>query len=185
MRRVTPLSPVALVLATFTVVGMLAVPETARATTVGNGRNFGIGFALGSPSSIVGKYFIGSNNAIDFGLAFWNRGRYRYCRDYRGREYWDDCRSQGFSINGDYLWQEPIARGTASLDWHIGVGARMDFAEYYESNLGIAARVPVGLDLTFARPDRLEVFLEIAPAFYIIPATFFDPEAFLGLRFYF
>ena len=164
---------------------MLVGPSPAQATEVGTSRPFGIGFAIGSPTSIVGKYFLGGNNAIDFGLAFWSRGRQRYCRDYRGRDYYDDCRYTGVSLSGDYLWQEPIARGRASLDWHIGIGARMDFAEYYESNVSLGARVPVGLDLTFDRPDRLEVFFEVAPVLYLVPATFFDPEAFIGLRFYF
>jgi hypothetical protein len=151
----------------------------ASATEVGYRRPFGLGFALGTPTSIVGKYFIGSYNAIDFGIGFW---RYRACYNHNDRRY---CEGGGVGLAGDYLWQEPLARGTANLDWHIGVGARLwAFDDYYSNNFGLAARMPVGLDLTFARPSFVEVFLELAPALYFVP-TALDIEAFLGVRFYF
>jgi hypothetical protein len=45
--------------------------------------------------------------------------------------------------------------------------------------------MPLGLDLGFRKPDFLEVFVEIAPAMYIVPGLDLDIEAFLGVRFYF
>jgi len=154
----------------------------AEATEVGHGRDFGLGFALGSPTSIVAKYFIGDNNALDFGLGFWrygwhcgNPGDNPYCSDHPA--------FTRISLNADYLWQEPIVGGRgATLDWHIGAGGRIwagggDFAA--------AARMPIGLDLTFRKPAFLEVFLELAPALYIVPDINLDIEAFLGVRFYF
>jgi hypothetical protein len=160
--------------------GLLAgTARSASATEVGSRRPFGLGFAVGSPTSIVGKYFLGGDNAIDFGLGFW---RYHDCYNYHGNPY---CDESGVGFNGDYLWQEPLARGTANLDWHIGVGARLwAFDDYYPDHFGLAARMPVGLDLTFQRPPFVEIFLEFAPALVIIP-TRFDIEAFLGVRFYF
>src|SRR5688500_18571371 len=101
MRRLTPLKAAGVALGAALTV-MLLAPGPAQATEVGSARPFGLGFAIGSPTSIVGKYFIGGNNAIDFGLGFWSYGRRRYCRDYRDRD-WDDCGYRGFSINGDYL----------------------------------------------------------------------------------
>ena len=164
--------------------GSLAAPGRAHATQVGNARKIGIGFAVGDPTSIVGKYFIGGGNAIDLGLAFWSYGSRGYCRDkYRDRFY--DCDDGGFSLAADYLWQETIARGTAQLDWHIGAGGRVTFAEYYRNNLSLAARMAVGLDLTFERPNFVEVFVELAPALLIVPGVHFYPEAFIGVRFYF
>jgi len=41
------------------------------------------------------------------------------------------------------------------------------------------------LDLAFARPDFLEIFLEIAPAVYVVPAAFFAFDGGLGARAYF
>jgi hypothetical protein len=160
----------------------LCCASRAQATEVGHGRDFGLGFAFGSPTSIVGKYFIGDGNALDFGLGFWRYGWHcdrpadnQYCGDYNA--------FTRVSLNADYLWQEPIVAGrAANLDWHIGAGGRVwlgggDFA--------LAARMPIGLDLTFRRPAFLEVFLELAPALYIVPDINLDIEAFLGVRFYF
>jgi hypothetical protein len=140
--------------------------------------------AFGSPTSIVAKYFVGGGNALDFGLGFWNYGWRSRNRCY-GPQNEDFCDYDGFdvvSLNADYLWQDSIVRGTgANLDWHIGAGGRV----WVGDGFAAAARMPVGLDLTFRKPDFLEVFLEIAPAMYIIPGLNLDIEAFLGVRFYF
>ncbi|HVZ35697.1 MAG TPA: hypothetical protein VG963_24895 [Polyangiaceae bacterium] len=164
-------------------IGMSAIiPGRAWATEVGRGRDFGLGFAFGSPTSIVGKYFVGDDNALDFGLGFWRYGWNcnvpddpSFCHDYHA--------FSRISLNADYLWQDGIVAGrAANLDWHIGAGGRVwlgggDFA--------LAARMPIGLDLTFRKPSFLEVFLELAPALYIVPGIDLDIEAFLGVRFYF
>ena len=49
----------------------------------------------------------------------------------------------------------------------------------------IFARMPVGLDLTFNKPEFLEVFMEVAPALLLVPEIDLELEAFLGVRFYF
>lgn len=160
---------------------LLGLSPEAAATEVGRGRNFGLGVAFGSPTSLVAKYFLSRENALDFGLGFW---RYGNCPGNDNRPFCDTYRPFSLvSFNMDYLWQEPIVAGaTASLDWHIGAGGRIwvgggDFA--------LAARMPVGLDLGFRKPSFLEVFLELAPAVYIVPGVYLDLEAFLGVRFYF
>jgi hypothetical protein len=45
--------------------------------------------------------------------------------------------------------------------------------------------MPLGLDLTFARPHFLEVFVEIAPGLIILPPLWPDIDAAVGVRFYF
>ena len=157
---------------------VLGYVPAAHATEVGHGRNFGLGVAFGSPTSIVGKYFLSSENAIDFGLGFWTYG-------------WG-CNNRGFcegrsfdvvTVNADYLWQDSVVHGgKASLDWHIGAGGRVWIGG---GDASIAARMPVGLDLTFRKPSFLEVFLEIAPAVYVVPDVHLELEGFLGVRFYF
>lgn len=157
---------------------VLGYVPVARATEVGRGRNFGLGVAFGSPTSIVGKYFLSGENAIDFGLGFWTYGW--GCND-RGF-----CEGRSFDVltlNADYLWQDSVVRGSkASLDWHIGAGGRVWVGG---GDASIAARMPVGLDLTFRKPSFLEVFVELAPAVYVVPGLYLDLEAFLGVRFYF
>jgi hypothetical protein len=160
---------------------------TAHATEVGSGRNFGLGFQLGDPTALIGKVFIGRGNAIDFGLGFGGWG-YNRCRDSAGHWYYcGDRYGRDWSLHGDYLWEDNLARqGQVKLDWHIGAGARMEFWDAFDGGrVSLIARMPVGLDLTFARPSFLEVFFEIAPGLMIVPPLFFDLDAALGVRFYF
>jgi hypothetical protein len=166
---------------------LLAVPAaygtdgtpTVAATEVGGSRTIGLGFALGEPTSLVGKYFLGGPNAVDFGVSFYQFGR--RC-DGPG-----PCRHYGsFGLFGDYLWFDTLARGTAKLDWHFGPGGRLWLGDNGNGdNAALAARMPVGLDLTFERPEFLELFVEIAPALYIVPRVDLQIEGMLGIRFYF
>jgi hypothetical protein len=158
---------------------LLGYERSAQATEVGRGRDFGIGVAVGSPTSVVGKIFIGGGNAIDFGLGFWTYGW--GCND---RGYCDGRSLDVVTLSADYLWQDGIVSGSkANLDWHIGAGGRVWVGA---GDAAVAARMPVGLDLTFRRPSFLEVFVEIAPAVYVVPNLVdVDIEAFLGVRFYF
>jgi hypothetical protein len=157
----------------------------AGATEVGTARPIGVGFAIGSPISIVGKYFLSDSNALDAGLAFWRWGR--NCNRGPGP---DPCDDWGYlGIAGDYLWHQTLAQGTAKLDWHFGPGGRLWIGDrdYYGdgSNVALAGRFPIGIDLTFEKPEFLEVFVELAPLLYVIPGLDFDVEGFIGVRFYF
>jgi hypothetical protein len=158
---------------------------TANATEVGAGRTFGLGFQVGDPTAIVGKVFVGGDNAIDFGVGFGGWG-YNRCRDRNGN--WHDCGGYGndLSLHGDYLWEETLARSTIRLDWHLGAGARVIFWDTWDNtDVALIARMPIGLDLTFQRPTFLEVFFEIAPGLQIFRRLWFDIDAALGVRFYF
>lgn len=157
----------------------------AQATEVARGRNFGLGVAVGGPTSLVGKYYFSDQGALDFGVAFGPRWGYR-CRDVWDR--WCDgygYRRLGFNV--DYLWQDTLIKSSAKLDWHIGGGARVwawdDY--YHDSQLALAARMPLGIDITFPRPSFLEIFLEIAPGLFVVPVVDLDVEGYLGARFYF
>ena len=149
---------------------------------MGTGRKLGFGFAIGVPTSLVGKYFLDSSNAVDFGLSFGRLGR--RCSD-SGTPY--RCDGIGnFGFSGDYLWHDTLARGTAQLDWHFGPGGRIWIGnDDRGDNVALAARLPVGLDLTFDRPDFIELFLDIAPALYVVPSAWLELEAYMGIRFYF
>jgi hypothetical protein len=168
-----------------TTLAILLFATNAHATEVARGRNFGLGVAVGGPTSIVGKYYLNNQGALDFGLAFGPRWGYG-CRDAFDR-LCDGYYYRRLGFNLDYLWQDTLVRGSAQLDWHIGGGARIwawDDA-YHDGHAALAARMPLGLDITFHRPDFLEVFLEIAPGLFIAPFVDLDVEGYVGVRFYF
>lgn len=159
--------------------------ESANATEVGYGRKFGVGVELGDPTGIVAKLWLSNVNALDFGFGFQHYGW--------GRCYYDNvgirrCGYRDYSFNVDYLWQSNIVRGAAQLDWHIGLGGRVYFlgepADDRGRDFNLAARAPIGLDLMFNSPSFLEVFVEIAPALYLL-APDFGIEGGMGVRFYF
>lgn len=158
---------------------------TAHATEVGSSRNFGLGIQFGDPTAITGKAFIGGENAIDFGLGLGGLG-YNRCWDH---DHYHSCGGrygQDLSVHADLLWQENLVRHTAKLDWHIGVGGRMIFWNTFDGgDVNFIVRMPVGLDLTFARPSFLELFFEVAPGLGIVPFAWLDLDAAIGVRFYF
>jgi hypothetical protein len=177
MRRKLLLTCAAVLLA------MVASPS-ARATEVGYNRNFGLGIQVGSPSGFTGKYWVGNANALDFGFGFWGY-QWGYCN-----QNGDGCNAgyQNYSFHMDYLWQSNLVKSTVQLDWHIGVGGRAIVwsGGGNTTNAAIGVRMPVGLDLMFARPNFLEVFFEIAPSLYLTPGLngpLLEPA--LGVRFYF
>jgi hypothetical protein len=156
--------------------------RSAEATEVGYNRNFGLGFVLGDPTGLVGKYWVSKTNALDFGLGFWGYT-------------WGTCNNntpcnagyQNYSFWLDYLWQSNLIKSpTVQLDWHIGGGGRaIVYDGGGQNHVLVGARMPVGLDLMFTNPSFVEIFLELAPAIYIDPALSFNIEVGLGVRFYF
>jgi len=159
------------------------VRTTTGTTEVGYGRKFGLGFMVGDPTGLTGKLWVAPTNAIDFGVGFWGYGVYNCGRGL-------PCDRFGYhagTLNVDYLWQSNIVRGPAQLDWHIGAGAR---SIWYSGCAGdcfaLAGRMPVGVDLMFANPAMLELFLDLAPTLYFVPQlAALGVEGALGARFYF
>jgi hypothetical protein len=181
----------------FTCALALSGAAQAQASEVGQSRNLGLGVAVGTQTSLVGKYHLDRDSAFDFGLSFW-RWRRGCWRDNRGVLYCDrngyGARYGGVGLTAGYLWQDRLVRRSTNLDWHVGLGGRLwiwddhDYDGVYyddDNDVAFAVRVPLGLDLTFARPSFLEVFVEVAPAIYVFPAVDLHAEAFIGVRFYF
>jgi hypothetical protein len=169
-----------------TVLALAVLCGEAQATEVGTSRRIGIGIQLIDPTAIVGKVFIGHGNAIDGGLGFGSVGYVR-CRGPNNR--YDYCDSFGhfWSLHADYLWQDNLVRqGGLTLDWHIGAGGRIIFDNTSDRGyVDLIARMPLGLDFTFAKPSFLEAYVEIAPGLVIVPPLWFDIDAALGVRLYF
>jgi len=165
---------------------LLGVGTSAHATEVGYNRKFGLGFILGDPTGITGKYWISGTNALDFGLGFTDYG-FGYGNCYVDNQGFQHC--SGYydtSVNIDYLWQSKLVRSGAQLDWYIGLGGRAYFLgdRNYRYGIDFAARAPIGLALMFTNPSFLELFFEIAPAIRFLPPHG-ALDGGLGARFYF
>lgn len=176
-------------MATVTVV-LMGANGVARATTeVGYTRHYGLGGVVGDPTGLSGKLWLGPTNAIDLGVGFYGYGVRGGCfRDRDGRAICDRRYGHGSSsIHLDYLWQSRLIDKTAQLDWHVGAGARAVFLRdpCAFDCWAVGPRGVIGLDLMFNQPSFLEVFMELAPVFYVAPATFLALEGGLGVRGYF
>lgn len=150
-------------------------PQT---TSFSTNKTFGVGIMLGSPTALAGKYYLGPDTAVDFGLGV----------------------IQGFGrdalhLHGDFLWH-PATLLTAEpfiLPVYIGIGARLaDFDDDIDDDgdddgdITLGARVPLGIMMDF-NDVPLDIFLEIAPVFDVIGyrAPEFDINVALGVRYYF
>ncbi|HKK46627.1 MAG TPA: hypothetical protein VJ964_13970 [Balneolaceae bacterium] len=129
-------------------------------------KNLGVGIMVGEPTGITLKSWTSTKNAIDVGLA-WSFGRY-----------------DAINLQADYLWHnynvfDNVESG--SLPFYYGIGGRVVLAD---NDAVIGARVPVGINYLF-EDAPVGLFFEVAPILNIAPATDFDVDGSLGVRFYF
>jgi len=124
------------------------------------GEKWHVGLMAGAPTGIsLARPFTGG--ALNFG-AGWN------------------LTGEGFvHVHADYVRNlKIIIDDSWSLPAYYGVGVVLRIGK--EGGLG--ARVPLGLLYRF-KPHPFEVFVEAAPAFYLIPSTRFDVLAAIGVRY--
>jgi hypothetical protein len=126
--------------------------------------DFGIGLILGEPTGLTAKYYLGGNNALDFGLA-WSLGRH-----------------SSFHAHADYLIHkfDVFDVETGRLPFYYGLGARVIGGDH--GLVGI--RVPIGVSYYFQN-DPLEIFFEVVPILDLAPSTSFSGNGGLGIRYYF
>lgn len=117
---------------------------------------------IGEPTGLSLKYWNGSNNAYDIGLAWSLQG------------------NDAISIHGDYLFHSWLKVNEGKLAIHYGVGARAILAN--DSAIGL--RIPVGINYLLETAP-LGFFLEIAPIIDIIPSTDANGSGGIGVRYYF
>lgn len=93
-----------------------------------------------------------------------------------------------FAATVDYwLLHNPL--GAGYISWYLGVGGYAALA-LEPSWLALGARVPIALQIWPLANERLELFLELAPAWVPLYGGAFDPTRFqaqlaLGFRFWF
>lgn len=164
-------------ISTTLVAGLLAAGANlgvAHATEAGIQRPIGIGLVAGSSPGLTAKIWTRPTNALDLGFGF-GPGTFA-CSDR-----FNPCGMRN-SFNADYLWQS--GHGTYDrLSLHLGLGARFWFWDYdtHTTDLQVAARIPIGLDLYLFK--WFEAYGEVAPSLAFGPSTFFLEGA-LGARIY-
>lgn len=148
-------------LGTAVLIGTLTCTQKTSASS----GDFGLGFVLGEPSGITGKYWVGSETAIDFGVAF--------------------SLNNYFLIYADYLFHFPGAFGASTkfashLTPYLGLGARVVTG----TSAGIGARLPLGIEF---KPERvpLGIFIEVVPGLSLLPGTATFVQGGIGVRYYF
>ncbi len=137
-------------------------PEQAQAQDQDQDRptNREVGIIVGEPTGFSGKFWTSDRTAIGLGLA-WSFG---------GRG--------SMHIHGDYLFHHRIE--DPDLDFYYGLGARLLMRD--DAALGI--RIPLGIQYNI--PDtNLSAFFELAPMLNLAPATDFDLNGGLGIRYFF
>lgn len=164
----------------------LAAPSTAQAQqTIGNGRNFGLGLALGYPDvGISAQYFLNPRASLQFTATFWYGDGYVRGRNYAGYV----PVTSGIFLRADYLFHPNVlTRGrVAALEWYIGPGANFGFGNNEWFTLGLEA--PIGLAVQF-QSVPIDIALEFVPRLNILNSNgvglYFGAAGTLHVRYYF
>ena len=144
----------------------LIVTVACAATFFARAQNsgFGIGVIVGEPTGISAKGWVSSLNAIDAGVA------------------WSFRAKGSFHLHADYLWHFPnVIQASERFPLFAGIGGRFAAGK----GNGIFGMRAVGGFAWWPRNVPLEVFVEFAPIFDIIPATELSAGGGLGIRYFF
>lgn len=144
----------------------------SKTTSAQSAHSFGLGVMLGAPTGVSVNCLLTKSHAIDFALAWQDGG-------------------QDLHLHGDYLWY-PFSHfklDNVKIDVYSGIGGRVlieddDNTRDNEDDFHFGPRAPIGVRYLFLRP-RLEIFLEAAFIFDLVPDTDFDIDGALGARYYF
>ena len=130
---------------------------------VAQDKGFGLGILLGEPSGLSGKMWVSQVNAIDAGLA------------------WSFKNSGFLHIHADYLWHFPdVISSSERLVISAGLGGRLGTG--HDAVLGV--RIPFAL-AWWPRGVPIDLFLELAPGLDLLPATEFEMQGGIGIRWFF
>jgi hypothetical protein len=132
---------------------------------------------FGAPTGLSGKYYLGDDTALDFGLGYYYRFRY------------DDA----FHAHMDFLWH-PVVLASPRAFWlplYFGVGGRVlqhGRARDYDEHTHLGVRAPIGIDFDFNNVP-LDIFLEFAFVFDFLVDRgdhgYADFSGAFGIRYYF
>jgi len=125
---------------------------------------FGLGVILGEPTGLNCKVWQSDYVAYDAALA------------------WSFGNDGNVHIHVDYLLHNYKLIRTANnyTPIYYGIGARIKS----QDDVVLGVRFPLGIDFR-SRRIPIDIFIEIVPAFNVIPETELDLEGGIGVRYYF
>ncbi len=148
-------------------------------------KTFGLGLMFGDPTGLSGKYFLGPDTALDFGI-----GGAGWAHRYYGT---------ALQIHVDHLWH-PVSLTSADafeLPLYFGIGGRLLFFDYYDDPgrdryddvVALGVRVPVGISFDFNNIP-LDIFAELAVIIDFFVNDYYhrlgvDGNGAIGIRYYF
>ncbi len=142
---------------------------------MGQSRPFGLGFIAGEPMGGTMKVWFNSYIGMDFaaGADFGYPSRYVFRYD----------TPPAYQMHLELLGHIPFVRTRGPrMPIYVGGGARFNWRN---GNFNVRARTPIGLALLLPRrPFPWELFFEFAPTWGARPLVF-DPDAAMGMRYYF
>ncbi len=166
----------------------LAVPLLALALTTGanaseigtSAHKFGLGLAIGGPTGISGKYYLGDRSrAIEGVVAVYSNG------------WWGG----GFYLHGTYLWHpDVLAREPGfELPWHVGIGGFLSEGywgpwrdRWGGGDIALGVRGQIGLDFDL-EDVRLQISgdigVNVGVSTYGRP--FIGPGLYITIRYFF
>lgn len=143
-------------------------------------RTFGLGFVLGVPTAITGKYWIDNSHGFDFGLGWGSNSKIDVYADYL--VHFPDF----FNANYEDFFQQ--------LTPYVGIGGLFhssknpyrakDNTKPDETVFNVILRVPFGVEWHTPKVP-LGVFLEVAPGIYLLPDVAPNVQGGVGVRYYF
>ncbi len=139
----------------------------------------GVGLIVAAPTGITAKFWTSKVNAIDFAIGWSNGGTWTHFGD--GYVYY--YTHTLIHIHADYLWHSyHVIRSTQRLPLYYGLGVHFDSGNTVPTAFGL--RAVGGIDW-MPRAVPIDVFVELAPVFYLSPTAGLGLDAGLGARFFF
>jgi len=125
---------------------------------------YGLGMMVGEPTGISGKMWMNGATAFDLGVA------------------WAFSGENALNLQLDYVFHNFSLFNvkTGTLGFYFGIGGRVKFDA--DNTMGL--RIPIGLDYMFESAP-IDAFFEVVPLMDIVPDTQFNPQAALGVRYFF
>lgn len=149
---------------TRTVVLCVLVATVIAGSAFAQEADFGLGVILGEPTGLSGKLWMSEHTAVDAAIA------------------WSFGDKDALHLHADYLVHNMrlIQVDVGTLALYFGVGARLKFDD--DDSLGV--RIPIGLTYLF-QDAPVDIFIEVVPLLDLVPDTEFNPNAAIGVRYFF